>query len=122
MRISVFFQITAKRFSYFERSFSIIRNALFEFRQGLIVELNERKERERRKKIRSRLNIRRKIPIFADRWWEGKSFRGRSSRSRISKVEVESVGICRNIALTLRMTLMFDTCSSGFAARPIICC
>lgn len=67
MRIFVFFQITAKRFSYFERSFSIIRNALFEFRQGLIVELNERKERERRKKIRSRLNIRRKIPIFADR-------------------------------------------------------
>lgn len=93
MRIFVFLQITAKRFSYFERSFSIIRNALFEFRQGLIVELNERKERERRKKIRSRLNIRRKIPIFADRWWEGKSFRGRSSRSRISKVEVESVGI-----------------------------
>lgn len=33
-------------------------------------------------------------------------------------------GKCRNIpvALTLRMTLMFDTCSSGFAARPIICC
>lgn len=49
MRIFVFLQITAKRFSYFERSFSIIeiRNALFEFRQGLIVELNERKERER---------------------------------------------------------------------------
>lgn len=68
MRIFVFLQITAKRFSYFERSFSIIRNALFEFRQGLIVELNERKERERRKKIRLRLNIRRKIPIFADRW------------------------------------------------------
>lgn len=67
MRIFVFLQITAKRFSYFERSFSIIRNALFEFRQGLIVELNERKERERRKKIRLRLNIRRKIPIFADR-------------------------------------------------------
>lgn len=95
MRIFVFLQITAKRFSYFERSFSIIeiRNALFEFRQGLIVELNEREKRERRKKIRLRLNIRRKIPIFADRWWEGKSFRGRSSRSRISKVEVESVGI-----------------------------
>lgn len=68
MRIFVFLQITAKRFSYFERSFSIIRNALFEFRQGLIVELNERKKRERKKKIRSRLNIRRKIPIFADRW------------------------------------------------------
>lgn len=68
MRIFVFLQITAKRFSYFERSFSIIRNALFEFRQGLIVELNEREKRERRKKIRSRLNIRRKIPIFADRW------------------------------------------------------
>lgn len=67
MRIFVFLQITAKRFSYFERSFSIIRNALFEFRQGLIVELNEREKRERRKKIRSRLNIRRKIPIFADR-------------------------------------------------------
>lgn len=67
MRIFVFLQITAKRFSYFERSFSIIRNALFEFRQGLIVELNEREKRERRKKIRLRLNIRRKIPIFADR-------------------------------------------------------
>lgn len=68
MRIFVFLQITAKRFSYFERSFSIIeiRNALFEFRR-LIVELNEREKRERRKKIRSRLNIRRKIPIFADR-------------------------------------------------------
>lgn len=31
-------------------------------------------------------------------------------------------GKCRNIPVALRMTLMFDTCSSGFAARPIICC
>lgn len=82
MRIFVFLQITAKRFSYFERSFSIIRNALFEFRQGLIVELNERKERERRKKIRLRLNIRRKIPIFADRW--------KGNRFVVDRVDLES--------------------------------
>lgn len=89
MRIFVFLQITAKRFSYFERSFSIIeiRNALFEFRQGLIVELNEKEKRERRKKIRLRLNIRRKIPIFADRW--------KGNRFVADRVDLESRGIER---------------------------
>lgn len=100
---------------------SDIRNALFEFRQGLIVELNGRKKRERRKKIRLRLNIRRKIFANICRSVVGREIVSWPIES-ISNLESRG-GKRRNIPVALRMTLMFDTCSSGFAARPtIICC
>lgn len=86
---------------------SDIRNALFEFRQGLIVELNGRKKRERRKKIRLRLNIRRKIFANICRSVVGREIVSWPIES-ISNLESRG-GKRRNIPVALRMTLMFDT-------------